>query len=130
MHLEHTRFVLEETIQTPGRLVSGSNRAKEPPVHCRDLAPDLLRVSRRPFAPVGVDQSVGNAPKFTRNMGTFGSGFRRSPVRISLVGSNWPSVQDGIGVSPDKQAGLFGGIYQGDGSITRRFGARAWAGNQ
>ncbi len=124
MHLEHTRFVLEETIQRLADLFQARIEQKNL-LFIVDLAPDLPRVFLGD--PLRLSQVltnlVGNALKFTEH----------GHIRLRVQAQPCPdqsgrvelafSVQDtGIGVSPDKQAGLFEAFIQGDGSITRRFG--------
>lgn len=124
MHLEHARFVLEESLQRVVDLFQARMEQKNLQFTV-DLAPDVPRVMLGD--PLRLSQIltnlVGNAVKFTDQ------GFihlKITATRPSDAGAStllqFVVSDSGVGVAPDMQAGLFEAFIQGDSSITRRFG--------
>jgi len=124
MHLEHARFVLEESLQRVVDLFQARMEQKRLQFTI-DIAPDVPRVVLGD--PLRLSQIltnlVGNAVKFTD------SGFIHLKITANRLSDADTSTllqfvvsDSGVGVAPDMQAGLFEAFIQGDSSITRRFG--------
>ena len=124
MHLECTRFALEDVMQRLADLFQARIEQKNLQFIV-DLAPDLPRFFLGD--PLRLSQVltnlIGNAIKFTDHGHILlrvraGSGPDEAG-RMALLFS----VQDtGVGIAPEMQSRLFEAFIQGDGSITRRFG--------
>lgn len=124
MHLEHTRFDLEDLLQRVADLFQARIEQKKL-AFVVDLSPDIpkawlgdpLRLSQV------LTNLVGNAIKFTDK------GYISVKVERDEDGSMAPSsclrfsVEDsGIGMDESTRSRLFEAFIQGDTSITRRFG--------
>ncbi|MDE2593522.1 MAG: response regulator [Burkholderiales bacterium] len=125
MHLEHTHFVLEETLQRVADLFQARIEQKNlsfvvdlAPNVPQDLVGDPLRLSQV------LTNLVGNAIKFTDH------GYIQLRVHVAspkqaadgTLSLSFNVADTGVGVAPEIQAGLFEAFIQGDSSITRRFG--------
>ncbi len=106
--LERVADLFNARIEQKGLTLSIDIASDVPP----QVLGDALRLSQV------LNNLVGNAVKFTE----------RGGIRVSVQRSADPerlrfAVNDtGIGIDPAQQAGLFEAFFQGDGSITRRFG--------
>ncbi|MGE5451183.1 MAG: response regulator [Acidobacteriota bacterium] len=126
MHLERTRFVLEETVQRAVDLFQARIEQKRLSLIV-DLAPEVPRVL---FGdPLRLSQVLtnlmGNAIKFTDH-GHIQLKIDVTPERAAQddasLSLSFAVVDTGVGVAPEVQSGLFEAFIQGDSSITRRFG--------
>ncbi|MDD5296796.1 MAG: ATP-binding protein [Rhodocyclaceae bacterium] len=122
LEIEHTPFVLGETLDSALRPLSASARAKGLSLDFSPLAdlPDQWLGD-----PVRIRQImlnlVGNAIKFTEtgavSLQVLAAGPEEAPANLHFIVSD-----TGIGITAEQQAQIFAPFSQADASTTRRYG--------